>query len=246
MRFLSLIIAIAVLCSWTHSQDNYEIQVYPSETVEAKVTMVELHSNFTFDGSTAFTDGVRPTEDALHETVEITHGVVPNLEIGWYIFTSSKSGYGPQWVGDHIRPRVSAPAEWHIPVGLSLSAEIGYQRPEYSPDTWTIELRPIIDDSIGNLYVSFNPSTDISLKGANQSRGLEFEPNLKIGYNFSDLVNAGVEYYGALGPVTGFDPANEQEQQIFPAVDLNFSPEWEFNFGVGWGLTPATDHFIAK
>ena len=33
------------------AQDNYEIQVYGSDTVAAGHTMVELHSNFTFQGS---------------------------------------------------------------------------------------------------------------------------------------------------------------------------------------------------
>jgi hypothetical protein len=32
------------------AQDNYEIQVYGSETVPAGSTMVELHSNYTFRG----------------------------------------------------------------------------------------------------------------------------------------------------------------------------------------------------
>ena len=54
------------------------------------------------------------------------------------------------------------------------------------------------------------------------------------------------EYYGALGPLSGFDPKREQQHQIFPAIDLNVSPKWEFNFGVGVGLTRSTDHLIFK
>ena len=33
------------------AQDNYEIQVYGSDTVAPKTTMLELHSNFTVEGS---------------------------------------------------------------------------------------------------------------------------------------------------------------------------------------------------
>ena len=32
-------------------------------------------------------------------------------------------------------------------------------------------------------------------------------------------------------------PFKNQEQQIIPTVDLNFGPKWEFNFGVGIGIT---------
>jgi len=46
--------------------------------------------------------------------------------------------------------------------------------------------------------------------------------------------------------VTGFDPLRDQQQQIVPAVDLNLSPKWEFNFGVGVGVTHGTDHLLVK
>ena len=36
------------------------------------------------------------------------------------------------------------------------------------------------------------------------------------------------------------------QHQIFPAIDLNVSPKWEFNFGVGIGITRSTDHLILK
>src|SRR6202021_1131181 len=104
------------------AQDNYEIQVYGSDTVAPKTTMLELHSNFTVDGSKPLpgskyaADGTYPTNHALHETVEITQGLTSWSEVGFYIFTSSRSGQGVQWVGDHIRPRVRVPDSWHWPV----------------------------------------------------------------------------------------------------------------------------------
>jgi len=46
--------------------------------------------------------------------------------------------------------------------------------------------------------------------------------------------------------ITGFDLAAEQQQQFFPSIDLNVSPKWEINFGVGIGVTRPTDHLIIK
>ena len=191
-------------------------------------------------------DGMLPTEHALHETVEITQGITPWFETGFYIFTSAKAGDGWQWVGDHIRPRVRAPEEWHWPVGVSLSLEFGYQRHAFSLDTWTLEIRPIIDKQVGRWYLSFNPTFDRSFHGPSVSQGLVFSPNFKAGYDITKKINAGLEYYGSLGPVTGFDPLSEQQQQIVPCVDLNVSPDWEFNFGVGVGVTRSTDHLLVK
>src|ERR1017187_4673022 len=114
------------------AQDNYEIQVYGADTVEPHHTMVELHSNFTFNGSKTFFDGINPTNHQLHETIEITHGWNHWFATGLYIFTSSQSGDGLDWVGNHIRPRASIPQKWHWPVGVSLSTEFGYQRRRFS------------------------------------------------------------------------------------------------------------------
>jgi hypothetical protein len=43
-----------------------------------------------------------------------------------------------------------------------------------------------------------------------------------------------------------FDPYQQQQHQLFFAVDLDLSPDWEFNAGYGLGFTNATDNDIAK
>ncbi len=73
-----------------------------------------------------------------------------------------------------------------------------------------------------------------------------FAPNVQISYDFSDKVNGGIEYYGSVGPSTNWDPVSLQEHQIFPSVNLNLSPDWEINIGVGFGLADPTDKLIFK
>ncbi len=228
------------------AQDNYEIQVYGAETVAPRHTMVELHSNFTFSGARDAVNGVYPTQHALHETIEITQGVTPWFETGFYIFTSYNPGYGYQWVGDHIRPRIRAPEEWKWPVGASLSMEVGYQRAHFSQDTWTWEIRPIVDKQLGKWYLSFNPTLDRSFHGPSVGQGVSFSPNFKASYRLTKRLDAGLEYYGALGPVTGIDPFHDQQQQILPSIDLDLGPNWECNFGLGVGVTHSTDHVLVK
>jgi len=228
------------------AQDNYEIQVYGSTLVPSGRTMVELHSNFTVDGRAVVVDGLQPTRHALHETLEITHGFAPWLEVGFYVFTSARDGNGWSWVGDHVRPRVAVPESWHWPFGVSLSQEFGYQRRLFSTDTWTWEIRPIIDKQLGRWYWSLNPALERAVAGENAGRGWEFSPNATLSYDFTNRVTGAIEYYGALGPVAGFDPAPDQQHQLFAAVDLNVSPKWEINLGVGRGLTAGTDRWLVK
>jgi len=248
---LFLTLGLFILTLPAHAQDNYEIQVYDSEATPKNVTMVEIHSNFTVDGQRTVVNGVLPSNHAMHETLEITQGWTNWFETALYVFTSIQPGVGSNsagwsWVGDHIRPRVTAPESWHLPVGLSLSQEIGYQRRKFAEDSWNYELRPIIDKKLGRWYFAFNPTFDRALHGLNTGKGWEFSPNVKVGFDFTKKITGGFEYYGALGPVSNFDPISEQSQQIFPTIDLNLSPNWEFNFGVGVDVTNSADHLIVK
>jgi hypothetical protein len=243
---LAVVAGSLLIPSAAVGQNDFEIQVYGSETVPAGSSMVELHSNVAAQGTTRTEDGVVPSQGAFHETIEITQGWTPWFETGFYLFTSIQPGGGWEWVGDHIRPRIRAPESWHLPVGLSLSTEIGYQQRSFSPDTWTLEIRPIIDKQSGPWYVSFNPVFDRAIQGQDAGRGFAFSPDLKISYEVTQRISAGIEYYGSLGPVSGFNPFEEQQQQIFPVIDLNLGPQWEVNAGVGCGLTSSTDRLVLK
>ena len=228
-----------------HAQGNYEVQVYGSDLVPKGSTMVEMHSNFTAKGSPGG-DGVLPTNHAEHQTLEITHGFNEWFECGFYQFTSIQPDGSWKWVGTHIRPRVAIPERYKLPVGLSLSTEIGYQRPNFDPDTWSLELRPIVDKKIGGLYMSFNPTLERSFRGPSKDNGFEFSPNVKVSYDVIKRAAFGLEYYGAYGRWDSWDAVRDTEQMFIPSVDIDFGPRWEFNFGVGVGVTQATDHLLIK
>jgi hypothetical protein len=245
------------------AQDNYEIQVYPSETMEPGVLLTELHSNYTVEGSTTTQFGMLPTQGQEHETVEFTQGVNDWSEVGFYIFTEEKNGTGIQWVGDHIRPRVRVPLSWHWPVGVSVSNEIGYARAAYSNPTWSWQIMPIVDQTLGKWYWSVNTTMNwgihptglpLGTSAAEKQyyyrvvspRGMTFGPAATVTYQPAKTFNFGVEYYGYWGEFGHFLSLHNQQHQIFPVVNLFVSPKWEINFGAGWGATASTDHLIVK
>jgi hypothetical protein len=209
-------------------------------------TMFELHSNYTAWGEKDIIKGVRPSNHALHETLEITQGITDNFELGFYLFTNYTSPYGYQVVGTHLRPRIMAPEKWKLPVGLSLSAEFGYQRQEYSADTWILELRPIIDKTFGSLYIGLNPVLSFSLKGNGNQHVPSFTPNVKCAYTVFPKLSIGAEYYGDLGAINHFEKGPDQSHALFAVADLYIDPRWEINFGPGWGLSKATDGLVIK
>ena len=128
----------------------------------------------------------------------------------------------PTWVA--ILHRAMIPDSWKWRVGLSLSLEAGYQKLQYSPDDWTLEIRPIIDKTWKKFYVAFNPVFDKSLHGQNENKGFDFSPNLKVSYNITKVIAAGFEYYGSVGKLNMLDPFQQQQHQLFFAIDLDSSP----------------------
>ncbi len=228
------------------AQDNYEIQVYGAELVPARRTMIEFHTNFAPAGSLAIVSGLQLSDHTWHETVEVTHGFFDWLEVGAYAFTSYRSDDGWRFVGSHLRPRVSVPASWHWPVGVSLSQEIGFQYPYFAPDRWTWEIRPIVDQQIGRAYWAVNVAFEHALSGPGVHAGFDVSPAAKFSVDVTPTVGIGLEYYGSLGYIRRLDPASNQQHQLFPVLDLDFSPNWEFDLGVGIGLTRATDRAIIK
>jgi hypothetical protein len=97
-HFATLAIFVLLITACAFTQDNYEIQVYPSELVPPRTTMVEIHSNFTVNGSKQVVEGVQPTHHAMHETLEITQG-----------FTD--------WVQDRLLRVDEHSAGWRLAVG---------------------------------------------------------------------------------------------------------------------------------
>jgi len=226
----------------------YEIQVYGSELVSPHNTMVELHTNYTAKGFT-YTDsyGVLADQGVFHETIEITHGWNPWFETGFYFFNTLGNDGRSGYVGSHIRPRISIPEKMGLPVGLSLSLEAGFQKARYSSDLWTLEIRPVIDKTFfKKLYIALNPVFDKSFEGSTKNQGLVFSPNIKLGYDFTKVLNMGFEYYGTIGPLNGIYSPKDQFHQLFLVTDLSFNPKWEFNAGIGKGFTPSTEDWVFK
>lgn len=248
LAYRSAVLAVLLLMPLAAgAQDLFEIQVYPYDTVEPGDTMVELHSNFIPDGTTTSTGGLYPNNHQWHETVEITHGFTKYFETGVYLETAPYvPGQGAKYAGWHVRPRFRLPQYASFPFHVSVSLEYAFNPAGFDPNSQTLEIRPIFERQRGRLYLSINPSMSVATKGPDAGSAPGFEPSVKVGWDFTKQVNAGIEYYAETGAVKHFDPWSDEHHIIFPAVDLNVSPDWELNFGVGRGLTGTSEHWILK
>src|ERR1041384_5856986 len=148
-KVLSFIIFILPVIVFAQAES--EIQVYSSPITQKGVTFAELHSNYTFNGIKNMPDP--SVARYVNESVEITHGFGGNFEMGVYFFTAFIPHMGYQYLGSHIRPRITVPEKCNWPFGASLSVEFGFIRANKDSDfVWDGEIRPIIDKSFGNWY----------------------------------------------------------------------------------------------
>lgn len=225
------------------AQADNEIQVYASPTIGAGRTIVELHNNYTFKGGKFLADPKNARW--LNHTLEITHGIAKNVEIGFYTFVTLSPNGDYQYLGNQVRPRVTAPERWKLPFGASLSAEFGrFRDNEFIPFYWQGEIRPIIDRTFGNVYASFNPNIDFVVSGPGKQWG--FSPQFKTLYNIKQKAGLGIEYYSGLGSFNKFLPLKQQEHLLGPMFDLLAYPDWELQTGFLFGLTPNSNQSIFK
>ena len=120
-------------------------------------------------------------------------------------------------------------------------------------------LKPIWSDDPTNVFFNMNGHTYVGLehwsrlwqyyarhKESGWWQPFDVTPNVDVGYDVTSRFNLSVEYYGATGTINRIDPIAEQEHQLYLATNIDFGPEWEFNFGYGTALTAGGDKSIVK
>lgn len=228
------------------AQDPFEIQVYEYVTTPKGRWNLETHFNYTARGTTVHAGRVAPSQGQSHLTFELTRGITELFELAGYVVLARREGHGPDFVGWRVRPRIRAPERWNLPVKLSLSTEVGVPRNQYEEEDVTLEVRPIIERQFGRLLIDLNPVIGRSLGGPGTDDGWDFEPGARAGLTVSRIVDVSLEYYGSLGPVSGFLPADEQVHQFFGGGDIQLTPNVVLNLGLGLGATDAGNRTVLK
>lgn len=247
MAFRALVVLLTLLAaSAARAQDPFEIQVYEYPTVPRGRYNLETHLNYVGRGTTVPEGGVATTNRRTHLTFELTRGITDHFELAGYLVTAKRSGHMPELVGWRVRPRVRAPESWRLPVGLSLSAEVGFPRRLYEENSVTLEIRPIIERQFGRLQLDVNPVVGRALRGPHAAAGWDFEPGVRLGYAATRRLDLSVEYYGSTGLVTDPLPGSEQVHQLYPGFDYLFRDTVVLNVGVGFGATNAGNRSVLK
>jgi hypothetical protein len=205
------------------TSDLFEIEVYSADTVDRAEVMVEQHTNVT-------------SEHGAHLTWEAVLGLTRWLEAAAYLATEIQSGSHDYAVSEgRIRLRPRTPDGF--PVRASFNVEAAFDEGGFL----SLELRPIWSGAWGRVHTDVDGAF-----GIDRSGDVDLEPAVKIAVDVGAGLEACLEYYGALGPISSPAPAARQWHQLYGAIDVVRFRAIEINAGAGVGLDGATDPFVAK
>ncbi|MBI5531096.1 MAG: hypothetical protein HY898_00170 [Deltaproteobacteria bacterium] len=244
----SALLSICLLASPSFAVDRFEIQVYEADVNRPGQLALELHTNYTLQGTrTPSYEGEIAPNHVGRMTLEPALGLTEWLELGAYLQTLVAPDEGARWAGWKGRLKFVIPTRLTAPWFLGINMELGRVPRAVEEQGWANEFRPILGFNNGHWLFDINPIFGYALTGADKFKK-DFEPAGKIAWNTQKGFSVGVEYYAGLGLLrNGFDPWSKQEHLLFGVFDLahpagasdDEEGEWELNVGLGRALTQA-------
>jgi hypothetical protein len=220
-----------------------EIQVYDDSINARHAVGLELHVNSTPSGrSEPDYPGEIPPAKTLRTTAEFSYGLTDALEAGFYVPTLIDQDHDFHIAGAKLRLKwlpVRGKYFWGVNVELSKVAQ------KFEASTASLELRPIWGYRDAMWLFAINPVLDYNLSPGYRTGGPDFSPQIKLARNVARGLAVGIETYSDIGKLAHASPASEQSHTLYVAVDVDRAP-WVFNFGIGRGLTAATDRWTVK
>ncbi|QOZ56487.1 hypothetical protein [Bradyrhizobium sp. CCBAU 53338] len=237
---LGAALSLAAVGRAAHATD--EIQVYNAGIAEVGQFTIQQHLNDVALGqkNPPFPGGLA-SHHSLNGTPEFAYGVTDWWEVGLYLPFSVQD---ERFYSDAFKLRtlfVSPHAEQRN-FFYGVNFEFSNETPPFSQSRFSMEIRPIIGMRNSDYEFIVNPIVDIHFgKFAEQ----HFTPAARIARRFGDDLFAGFEYYSDLGQIGSFDKLADQQHTLFAVTDFK-AGVFDVNFGVGYGLTPASDRLVVK
>ncbi len=249
MRIVSLAsVCLTVLLGLGHVSSAVaqtdEIQVYDAAIAPTGAFNLTLHNNFTPSGSTvpAFAGGIIP-DRSLNGVAEWAYGVTPWFEGGLYLpLYSITRGGAVLYNGFKLRTLFVTPNAAQRDFFYGVNFEFSFNTAHWDARSYTSEIRGIVGAHVGRFDFIFNPIFDNSWNGFSK---LEVVPESRVAMALSDKYKLALEEYDDFGSVSHFLPAARQSHQLFAVTDVS-TKALAIEFGVGAGLTRASDHWVLK
>jgi len=219
-----------------------EIQVYNAGIAAPGQFTIQQHLNYVPLGvkDPPFPGGLI-SNNSINGTPEFAYGVTDWWEVGLYLPFAIKDR---QFLSDSFKLRtlfVSPHAEQRD-FFYGVNFEFSNTTPKFSQTRFALEIRPIIGIRNADYEFIVNPIVDI---GFGKYGEADFTPAARLARKLGPDLFVGLEYYADFGEIGNFSKLADQQHTLFAVTDFKLGV-FDVNFGVGYGLTPASDRFVVK
>lgn len=243
-------ITFVLLCIFfelAHPSLQDEIQVYTDDINTPGEWGLEIHINSTPKGiSQPSYSGEIVNQHGLRLTPEISYGLTKTLEAGLYIPLVRGSDGKLYAAGGKVR------LKW-LPIQAAesggffggVNVELSQVKPQFSQSAQSFEMRNILGWKNSQWLVAVNPIFGWDVSPGYTHHSPEFTLATKVARSVTESVALGFEYYNGRGRINDTLASSLQDKTVFLVMDYEGKP-FNFNFGVGKGITSASDTWTIK
>jgi len=236
----ALITLLTASAQPAHASD--EIQVYNAGIAEVGQFTIQQHLNYIPLGvkEPPFPGGLI-SNNSINGTPELAYGITDWWEVGLYLPFSIKDQnfYSNAF---KLRTLFVSPHAEQRNFFYGVNFEFSNETPPFAQTRFAMEIRPIIGVRNETYEFIVNPIVDI---GFGRYGEADFAPAARLARKFGPDLYAGFEYYADFGKIGAFPSLEEQQHTLFAVTDFKLGV-FDVNFGVGYGLTPASDRWVVK
>ena len=219
-----------------------EIQVYNANIAAPGQFTIQQHLNYVGVGlkTPPFAGGFA-SDRSLNGTPEFAYGVTDWWEVGLYLPFAVQDR---QFLSDGFKLRTLfvSPRADQRNFFYGVNFEFSRSMPRFSETRYGMEIRPIIGIRQADWEFIVNPIVDV---GFGRNGEADFTPAARLAKKLGPDLYAGLEYYADFGEIGRFARLPDQSHTLFAVTDFRLG-EFSVNFGLGFGLTPASDRFVVK
>jgi hypothetical protein len=219
-----------------------EIQVYNAGIAAVGQFTIQQHLNYTAAGlkDPPFPGGL-VSNHAINGTPEFAYGVTDWWEVGLYLPFAIQD---QQFLSNAFKLRtlfVSPNADQRN-FFYGINFEFSNTTPKFAQTRFALEIRPIIGVRNADYEFIVNPIVDA---GFGKLGELDFAPAARLARKLDKDLFVGLEYYADFGEIGNFPKLADQQHTLFAVTDFKLGV-FDVDFGVGYGLTPASDRWVIK
>jgi hypothetical protein len=242
-RHLGLLAGVALSAALGQpARATDEIQVYNADIAAPGQFTIQQHLNYVPLGvkSPPFPGGLI-SNNSINGTPEFAYGVTDWWEVGLYLPFAIKD---QQFLSDAFKLRtlfVSPNAEQRN-FFYGVNFEFSNTTPKFSQSRFGLEIRPIVGVRNADWEFIVNPIVDVSFGKFGEA---DFTPAARVARKLAPDTFIGLEYYADFGEIGNFAKLADQQHTLFAVTDFKLGV-FDVDFGVGYGLTPASDRWVIK